>query len=296
MIGSALTQMLMKQRKFKVIAPSKKNLNLLSLKSMNLFFKQHNFISIINCAALNGGTLSIESNKIDFLTKNSQMASNLLFIAKKYGIKNLLNISSSSIYPELRKKLQEKDLFKGKFEKTNEAYSLAKIFMIKLCEYYNDKYKTNYRSLVFCNVFGYKQSKNNIQIVEYICREFVLAKKNQLSEINFKINHKISREFIYLGDVVNIISFFHKLLIGRKLKENFLNVPGIKVIYIKDLILKIKKISKYNGTVSIKNIKNKGALSKTLDGKLSNKYKPPISKNFDLKLKQTFSFFEKKYK
>ncbi len=296
MIGSALTQMLKKNSKFRVVDPSKKELNLLSLKSINSFFQKHNFISIINCAALNGGTLSIESNKIDFLTKNSQMASNLLLIANKYGVKNLLNISSSSIYPELRKKLQENDLFNGKLEKTNEPYSLAKIFMIKLCEYYNDKYKTNYRSLVFCNVFGYKKSKKNIQVVEYICKEFLLAKKNKTSQINFKINHKISREFIYLKDVIYIISFFHKLLINQKLKENFINIPGIKVIYIKDLILKIKKISKYKGKVIIKNIKNKGALSKTLDGKLSKKYNPLNLQKFDLKLKQTFDFFKKKYK
>lgn len=296
MIGSALTEMLKLNRKFQVIAPSRKKLNLLNIRSMDLFFKKHKFISIINCAALNGGTLAIENNKIDFLTKNAQIATNLLYISNKYGIKNLLNISSSSIYPESKKKLKEKDLFSGKLEKTNEPYSLAKIFILKLCEYYNDKYKTNYRSLVFCNVFGFKKSKKNIQIVEYICKEFILAKRNNLSQIYFKINHKISREFIYLKDVINIISFFNNLLINKKIKENFINIPGIKTLIIKDLILKIKKISKYKGKVLIENIKNKGALSKTLDGKLSYKYMPPRKKNFEIKLKKTFNFFEKKYR
>ena len=106
----------------------------------------------------------------------------------------------------------------------------------------------------------------------------------------------MSREFIYLDDMVNIISFFHKLLLRQKFKENFINVPGIRVIYIKDLIKKLRKISKYKGKVIIENIKSKGAVSKTLDGRLSSKYLPPVKKNFDLKLKKTFNYFEKKYK
>ena len=296
MIGTALVRKLRKDKKIIVYAPSKKKLNLLSLRSLNFFFKKHRFSSIINCAALNGGTFQIEKNKIDFLSKNSQMAINLVSASKKYGVNNLLNISSSSIYPELKKKLEENDLFKGKLEKTNEPYSLGKIFMLKLCEYYNDKYLTNYKSLVFCNVFGPKKSKKNIQIVEYICKEFVLAKKRKLSEITFRINKSLSREFIYLDDMVNVISFFHKLLINQKFKENLINIPGIKVIFIKNLIKKMKKISKFNGKVIIENIKSKGALSKTLDGKLSKKYLPSVKKNFDLKLKSTFNYFEKKYK
>jgi GDP-L-fucose synthase len=296
MIGSALVRKLGNNKKLIVYAPSKKKLNLLNLRSLNFFFKKYRFFSIINCAALNGGTLQINNNKIDFLSKNSQIAINLVSASKKYGVNNLLNIFSSSIYPELKKKLEEKDLFKGKLERTNEPYSLGKIFMLKLCEYYNDKYSTNYKSLVFCNVFGPRKIKKNIQILEYVCKEFILAKKRKLSEITFRINKRLSREFIYLDDVVDIISFFHKLLISQKLKENFINIPGIKVIFIKDLIRKLKKISKFQGKVIIENIKNKGALSKTLDGKLSKKYLPPVKKKFDLKLKSTFNYFEKKYK
>ena len=295
MIGYALAKKLRENKEFRIIAPSKKDLDLLNLRSVKSFFKKHKFFSVINCAALNGGTFAIEKNKIDFLSKNSLMAINLLSTSKTYGVKNLLNISSSSIYPELKKKLKEKDLFTGKLEKTNEPYSLAKIFMLKLCEYYNEGYLTNYRSLVFCNIFGFKRSKKNIQIVEYICKEFVSAKKNKLPEIKFKINHNLSREFIYLQDVVYTISFFHKLLLHQKFKENFINIPGIKGIYSKDLIKKLRKISKYKGKVIIENIKNKGAVSKTLDGKLSSKYLPSIKKNFDLQLKQTFNYFEKKY-
>ena len=197
---------------------------------------------------------------------------------------------------QLFTQLEENDLLKGKLEKTNEPYALGKIFMLKLCEYYNDKYSTNFKSLVFCNVFGPKKSKENIQILEYICKEFVLAKKRELSEITFRISNNLSREFIYLDDMVDIISFFHKLLISQKLKENFINIPGIKVIFIKDLIKKLKKISKFKEKVIIENIKSKGALSKTLDGRLSNKYLSSVKKNFDLKLKSTFNYFEKKYK
>jgi hypothetical protein len=85
-------------------------------------------------------------------------------------------------------------------------------------------------------------------------------------------------------------------LINQKFKENLINIPGIKVIFIKNLIKKMKKISKFNGKVIIENIKSKGALSKTLDGKLSKKYLSSLNKNFDLKLKSTFNYFEKKYK
>ena len=71
MIGSALVRKLKKDKKFIVYAPSKKKLNLLNLRPLNLFFKKHRFFSIINCAALNGGTFQIDKNKIDFLSKNS---------------------------------------------------------------------------------------------------------------------------------------------------------------------------------------------------------------------------------
>ena len=110
MAKSYYTKKVMKKdKKLIVYAPFKKKLNLLNLRSLNLFFKKHKFSSIINCAALNGGTFQIDKNKIDFLSKNSQMAINLVSASKKYGVNNLLNISSSSIYPELKKKLEEND-------------------------------------------------------------------------------------------------------------------------------------------------------------------------------------------
>ena len=143
----------------------------------------------------------------EFLYENSMIALNLVHNAWKLGIKKILFLGSSCIYPVKNSILNEEDLLTGKVEPTNEAYAISKILGLKLCESYNNQYfkknGTDYRALMPCNLFGPgdRYDEKNGHVIASLLLKFKKAKKNNSKEVIVWGSGKPKREFLYVDDM-----------------------------------------------------------------------------------------------
>lgn len=295
MLGRSLVEKF-KKKKFNYLAPSSKELNLLDKKKIEKYLKKNKPNYIIHLAGYVGGIGANIDKPIDFLNLNTMMGINLIDAAHKLKIKNLLNIGSSCIYPaNEKKKINEKKLLSGQIEKTNEGYALAKISIIKLCEYIARSKNYNYFSLIPCNIYGPNDKFNskNSHVMGALIYKIWHAKKNNKSNVEIWGTGKSRREFIYVDDVsVAIIKFLNN---KKFIKNNtfWLNI-GTGVDYsIKELYLKIAKVIDYKGKF-IKNLqKPDGTYRKLLDISLAKKNGWESKTDLDCGLKKTIWHYDK---
>ena len=146
LIGSAILRKLKLNGYNNIIIADKKKLNLIDQKKVFLFLKKNKPKFIFLAAAKVGGIYSNNKYKAEFIYENLMIQNNIIHGAFKANIKNLIYLGSSCIYPKHSKQpIKEEYLLTGKLEKTNDAYAIAKIAGIKMCESYNLQYKTNYK-------------------------------------------------------------------------------------------------------------------------------------------------------
>ena len=155
LVGSAILRTLKKRGYSNIITVDKKKLDLLNQIKVNAFIKKKKPDVVIIAAARVGGIHANQSYRGQFIYENLQIQNNLIHGSYKHGVKNLIFLGSSCIYPKwARQPLKEDYLLSGKLEETNEPYAIAKIAGIKMCEAYNKQYKTNYKCLMPANTFG----------------------------------------------------------------------------------------------------------------------------------------------
>jgi len=155
LVGSAIIRKLRSKGFKNVICRSKKQLDLKNQKNVFNFIKREKPEFIFIAAAKVGGIYSNNKYKAEFIFDNISIQSNLIHSAYLNGIKDLIFLGSSCVYPRICKQpIKEKYLLTGELEKTNDAYAIAKIAGIKMCESYNLQYKTNYKCLMPTNTFG----------------------------------------------------------------------------------------------------------------------------------------------
>ena len=179
------------------------------------------------------------------------MGMNLIDMAHKMKIKNFLNIGSSCIYPtKENRSMSESKLLSGDFEKTNEGYALAKLSIIKFCEYVAKSKGYNYFSLIPCNIYGPNDNfdEKTGHVVSSLIDRIYCAKKNNLKTVEIWGTGKSKREFIYVDDVSKaILKFlFNKKIIKKNLY--WLNIGMGSDLSIKNLYLKISKLIGYKGS------------------------------------------------
>ena len=144
LVGSSVYSLLKKKGYRNIIIASRKELNLLDTKKVEQFFKKKKIEIVVNCAAKVGGILANSRNPVEFFYENVQMQNNLLMAANNHRVKRFIFLGSSCIYPKVTKTpIKENQLLTGKLEKTNEAYAIAKIAGLKLCEYFRNIKKRN---------------------------------------------------------------------------------------------------------------------------------------------------------
>ena len=155
MVGRAVVRYLKKEGVRNIIFANRKRLNLLNTKDLEKFIKSKKPDIVINCAGRVGGILANSSYPVEFINENIFIQLNLINLSYKYKIKHFVNLGSSCIYPKNSKQpIKEKYLLSNELEKTNEAYALAKIVGLKVCEFYNQQYKTDFFTLMPCNLYG----------------------------------------------------------------------------------------------------------------------------------------------
>ena len=205
-----------------LITTSSKKLNLLNFDSVKEFLKLNKPEAIIHCAGKVGG---IQANMVDqygFFTENIIMGTNIVKAAKEESVKNFLNLSSSCTYPkEHENPLKEEYTLKGELEPTNEGYALAKLSILKMCEYITKEYNEfNYKTIIPCNLYGKydKFGKKNSHMIPAVIKKLYKAKKQNLSEVDIWGDGLARREFMYAGDLAECIA---------KAIDNFESLPTI---------------------------------------------------------------------
>lgn len=179
LVGSAILRRLQKEGFKNIITRTHTELDLTNQAETLAFFEQEKPDYVFLAAAKVGGILANKTYPAEFIYQNIMIASNVIHSAYKTGVKKLLNLGSSCIYPRLAPQPMVEDcLLTGPLESTNEAYALAKISAIKLCRYYNEQYGTNFISVMPTNQYGIGDNFNmeTAHLLPMIMRRFHLAK------------------------------------------------------------------------------------------------------------------------
>jgi GDP-L-fucose synthase len=294
LVGAALYNLLKKQN-IKIIECKRNKLDFTNYHEVNKFFKKNKPNIVINAAGKVGGILDNSKYPIEYLNHNILIGLNIINISYKYGIKKIINLGSSCIYPKITKlPIKESYLLSGYLEKTNEAYALAKIITLKLCEYYKKNKKKDFISIQPANLYGYNDNYDlkSSHVIPALIRKFCEAKLNKRNSVTVWGSGISKREFMHVDDLADAILF----LLKNKTKEYFLNVGSGEEISIKNLAKKIKKISKFNGKIIFDQNKPDGQKKRLLDSSKIKKLGWENKIYLDDGLAKIYNNFEKKYK
>ena len=194
-----------------ILSPSSTELNLRDYSAVDAYLKKHQPEFIIHCAGLVGGIQANIARPVDFLVCNLDMGRNIIMAAKANGIKSLMNMASSCMYPrEAQNPLQEELILQGELEPTNEGYALAKIVATRLCEYIvKENPSLQYKTIIPCNLYGKydKFSPENSHMIPAVIKKIYEAKVNMANEIEIWGNGLARREFMFTEDLADFIYF-----------------------------------------------------------------------------------------
>ena len=302
MYVTKLLEMVLRNLKLKgyknIILKTSAELNLLDQNKTFKFLKKIKPKIVLIAAARVGGIVANMGAKDKFLYENLQIQNNLIHGSFLAGVKDLILLGSSCIYPKhCKQPMKEKYLLSGPLEESNDAYAIAKISGIKMCQYYSDKYNVNYKSLMPPNLFGPNDNYDlkNSHFFPALIKKIHNAKKKKIKDLLIWGTGKAKRELMYVDDFAKAAIFFMK----KRFKEPFINI-GIGKDYSIDWYAKfIMKQLKVNLKIKYDLSKPDGMPKKCLDISLAKKYgwSPTVNpymmrKNFET----TYNQFLKKIK
>tara|TARA_Y100000031_G_scaffold22224_1_gene23085 strand:+ start:6214 stop:7164 length:951 start_codon:yes stop_codon:yes gene_type:complete len=294
LVGNSLVNKLTSKGYKKILTPSSKELDLRNQNQVENYFKNNKIDYVFHLAAKIGGYKGKIDYPAEFIYDNLIMACNIVESSKKHNIKRLIFIGSSTIYSnEGHQPFKEESLLLGKLEPINEGYALAKTMGLKLCEYYNRQYNTNFIGLVVCNIYGPNDNfGSNPHVIASLIEKFYSAKKNNLSFVQINSSGKIKREFIFVEDLVEAMLYFIEHANTKELKT-FVNIGYSKDVSIKDLALLIKEVVGYPGEIKFDELREEDMPKRLLDIRKANKlgWAPKTSIKEGIKL--TYDWFLK---
>ena len=241
MVGSSILRYFKKLGLKNIIVRSRKKIDLTNWNKVNQFLKKTKPDIVINCAGKVGGILANSTYLKEFLLENIYIQLNLIDTCFKNKIKTFINLGSSCIYPKKAKQpIKEEYLLSGKLEPTNEAYALAKIIGVKSCEYYNRQFKTNYFTLMPCNLYGPNDNFNikNSHFIPALIKKFINSKKNKKNFVEIWGSGNPKRETMHVDDLASAIYFI--------LKNIYKNNKSLKLILKKLPIINIGSNFEYS--------------------------------------------------
>ena len=264
MVGSAVVRALQAQGYTNIVTRTSSELNLTDQEATETFYKEIQPEYVVVAAAKVGGILANNTYRAQFLYENLQIQNNLIHFAWKYGVKKLLFLGSSCIYPKLAPQpLKEEYLLTGLLEPTNQPYAIAKIAGIKMCEAYRDQYGCNFISAMPTNLYGPYDNYHpeNSHVLPAMIRKFHEAKMEGKSEVIIWGDGSPLREFLYADDLADALVY---LLLNYNEKE-FVNVGCGEDISIMDLALLVKKVTGFTGEIVCDTSKPNGTPRKLMD-------------------------------
>jgi len=270
MVGSAILRKLQKEGHTNIVYRTISELDLTDQKATGEFIEKENPEYVIIAAAKVGGIMANNTYRAQFIYENLMIQNNIIHNSYLNGVKKLLFLGSSCIYPKLAPQpMKEQHLLTGLLEPTNEPYAIAKIAGIKMCEAYRDQYGCNYISAMPTNLYGPNDNFDleNSHVLPALIRKFHEAKTNDLPDVEIWGTGSPRREFLYVDDLADALYF---LMLNYNEKE-FVNIGYGNDVTIKELALLIKDIVDYKGDIIFDTSKPDGTPRKLMDsGKLRN--------------------------
>ncbi|MDV4150308.1 GDP-L-fucose synthase [Clostridium sp. AL.422] len=264
LVGSAIVRELKKDGYTNIIGKTHKELDLMDSLAVETFFKEERPEYVFLAAAKVGGIYANSTYPADFMYENLQIQNNVIGNAYKYGVKKLMFLGSSCIYPKMSPQpIKEEYLLSGYLEETNEAYALAKISGLKMCQYFNKQYGTNFISVMPTNLYGPYDNfhPENSHVMPALIRRFHEAKVNNTKEVVVWGSGMPLREFLYSEDMADACIYLMKNYEGN----DFFNIGTGKEITIKGLAELIKEVVGYEGEIVFDASKPDGTPRKLLD-------------------------------
>jgi GDP-L-fucose synthase len=264
MVGSAIVRELNRLGYFNVIVRTSAELDLRNQSAVEMFYQQEKPDFVFVAAAKVGGILANNTYRAEFLYDNLCIQNNLIHNAHVVGVKKLLFLGSSCIYPKLAPQpLKEEYLLSGYLEPTNEPYAIAKITGIKMCEAYRDQYGCNFISAMPTNMYGPNDNYHpeNSHVLPALIRKFHEAAENNSPEVVVWGDGTPMREFLYADDLANALVY---LMLNYDERE-FVNVGYGSDITIGDLAKMIGEIVGFKGEIVFDASKPNGTPKKLMD-------------------------------
>lgn len=264
MVGSALVRKLKEEGFQNLILRPSSELDLRNQKSVEDFFAAEKPEYVFLAAAKVGGIHANNVYRAEFLHDNLAIQNNVIHQSYVQGVKKLLFLGSSCIYPKLcPQPIKEEYLLTGSLEPTNEPYAIAKITGLKMCEAYRDQYGCNFISVMPTNLYGPNDNYdlNNSHVLPALIRKFFESIKNNTPQVEIWGSGSPMREFLHVDDLARACFF----LMMNYNEPGFLNIGTGTDLSIKDLALLIKKISGYRGELVFNSSRPDGTPKKLLD-------------------------------
>lgn len=294
MVGSAIYRKLENEGFTNIISRRSAELDLRNQQQVADFFASEKPDYVFLAAAKVGGIIANNTYRADFLYDNLQIQNNVIHSSYVNGVKKLMFLGSSCIYPKMAPQpLKEEYLLTGLLEETNEPYAIAKIAGIKMCDAYRAQYGCNYISVMPTNLYGYNDNYHpqNSHVLPALIRKFHEAKQQNAKDVTIWGTGTPKREFLFADDLADACYY----LMQNYDEGGLVNVGTGEDLSIKDLALLVKNIVGYDGEINFDTSKPDGTPRKLMDvSKLHSKgWKHTI--NLQTGIKLAYNDFLKKY-
>lgn len=264
MVGSAILRQLEANGHTNIITRTSSELDLRNQQAVQEFFETERPDYVFLAAAKVGGIHANNTFRAEFLYDNLMIEANIIHAAHVSGVKKLMFLGSSCIYPKMAPQpLKEEYLLTGLLEQTNEPYAIAKIAGIKLCESYRDQYGSNFISVMPTNLYGYNDNYDlqNSHVLPALIRKIHEAKDNGAPTVTVWGTGSPKREFLFADDLAAACVYLMDSYNGREL----VNIGTGEDVSIKELALLIKDVIGYEGELEFDTTKPDGTPRKLMD-------------------------------
>jgi GDP-L-fucose synthase len=290
LVGSAIVRKLEEKGYSNLVYRTSKELDLTDKEQVETFFELEKPENVFLAAAKVGGIVANNAYPADFIRDNLLIQTNVIDAAFRTGVKKLLFLGSTCIYPKFAPQPMNEDaLLTGVLEPTNEPYAIAKIAGIKMCESYNRQYATNYISVMPTNLYGPNDNFDleTSHVLPALIRKFHEAKVENAKAVEVWGTGTPRREFLYSDDLADAVIYLMNNYNGNQ----FINIGVGKDISIKELAEKVKEVVGFNGDIVFNTTKPDGTPRKLVDVTRLNALGWQASTSLDEGLKKAYEWF-----
>jgi GDP-L-fucose synthase len=290
LVGSAIYRSLQEQGYSNLVYRTSKELDLRDKSQVDQFFAEEKPEFVFLAAAKVGGIVANNEYPADFIRDNLMIQTNVIDASYRNNVKKLLFLGSTCIYPKLAPQpIKEEYLLTGELEPTNDAYAIAKIAGIKMCQSYNHQYGTQYISVMPTNLYGPQDNfdLHTSHVLPALIRKFHEAKENNAESVEVWGTGTPKREFLYSDDLADACVYLMNNYSGNEI----VNIGVGEDLPIKELAEKIKEVVGFNGEIKFDTTKPDGTPRKLVDVTRLNSLGWKASTSLEEGLKKAYQWF-----